>query len=91
MVGLYNGANMGLLKTVFEVNLQLFQKEGFLILDFCRSPKTCLLFVFRDFTGQVALDTLGQTLVSDLNKIWVLSLLICRTLCLNHPERRKLN
>lgn len=23
-VGLYNGANMGLLKTVFEVNLQLF-------------------------------------------------------------------
>ncbi|CAG8678313.1 231_t:CDS:10, partial [Ambispora leptoticha] len=24
-VGLYNGANMGLLKTVFEVNLQLFQ------------------------------------------------------------------
>ncbi|PVZ97849.1 hypothetical protein BB558_006179 [Smittium angustum] len=24
MVGLYNGANMGLLKTVFEVNLQLF-------------------------------------------------------------------
>ncbi|RKP22326.1 RHD3/Sey1 [Syncephalis pseudoplumigaleata] len=28
MVGLYNGANMGLLKTVFEVNLQLFQKKG---------------------------------------------------------------
>jgi hypothetical protein len=28
MVGLYNGANMGLLKTVFEVNLQLFQKQG---------------------------------------------------------------
>jgi len=24
-VGLYQGANMGLLKTVFEVNLQLFQ------------------------------------------------------------------
>ena len=27
-VGLYNGANMGLLKTVFEVNLSLFQHEG---------------------------------------------------------------
>lgn len=27
-VGLYNGANMGLLKTVFEVNLQLFQQKG---------------------------------------------------------------
>lgn len=26
-VGLYHGANMGLLKTVFEVNLQLFQKR----------------------------------------------------------------
>ncbi len=26
-VGLYQGANMGLLKTVFEVNLQLFQKD----------------------------------------------------------------
>ncbi len=29
-VGLYNGANMGLLKTVFEVNLGLFGKnEGY--------------------------------------------------------------
>lgn len=26
-VGLYQGANMGLLKTVFEVNLQLFQNQ----------------------------------------------------------------
>lgn len=28
-VGLYNGANMGLLKTVFEVNLGLFGKERY--------------------------------------------------------------
>jgi hypothetical protein len=27
-VGLYHGANMGLLKTVFEVNLQLFIKDN---------------------------------------------------------------
>lgn len=27
-VGLYQGANMGLLKTVFEVNLQLFLKDS---------------------------------------------------------------
>jgi len=27
MVGLYQGANMGLLKTVFEVNMQLFLKQ----------------------------------------------------------------
>jgi len=28
MVGLYQGANMGLLKTVLDVNLQLFQNKG---------------------------------------------------------------
>jgi hypothetical protein len=27
-VGLYNGANLGLLKTVLDVNLQLFQQKG---------------------------------------------------------------
>ncbi|KAJ3047036.1 Dynamin-like GTPase that mediates homotypic ER fusion [Rhizophlyctis rosea] len=62
MVGLYNGANMGLLKTVFEVNLQLFQKQG--------SPKTCLFFVIRDFTGQTPLENLSATLVKDLERIW---------------------
>ena len=30
-VGLYQGANMGLLKTVFEVNLGLFLKSGYVI------------------------------------------------------------
>jgi len=30
-VGLYQGANMGLLKTVFEVNLQLFQTQKRLV------------------------------------------------------------
>lgn len=30
-VGLYQGANMGLLKTVFEVNLQLFLKDKQLV------------------------------------------------------------
>jgi hypothetical protein len=29
MIGLYQGANMGLLKTVFEVNLELFQKNRY--------------------------------------------------------------
>jgi GTPase Era involved in 16S rRNA processing len=31
-VGLYQGANMGLLKTVFEVNLQLFLKDKLCVL-----------------------------------------------------------
>ncbi|KAI8815264.1 root hair defective 3 GTP-binding protein [Cladochytrium replicatum] len=61
-VGLYNGANMGLLKTVFDVNLQLFQKKG--------SPKTMLLFVIRDFTSVTPLVNLQNSLMTDLDKIW---------------------
>ncbi|KAH6567563.1 hypothetical protein BASA50_001916 [Batrachochytrium salamandrivorans] len=61
-VGLYNGANMGLLKTVFEVNLQLFQAPG--------SPKTCIFFVLRDFTNRTPLAKLAATLINDLKRIW---------------------
>ncbi|KAJ3030319.1 UNVERIFIED_CONTAM: Dynamin-like GTPase that mediates homotypic ER fusion [Siphonaria sp. JEL0065] len=61
-VGLYNGANLGLLKTVLDVNLQLFQQTG--------SPKTCLHFVIRDFTSQTPLDKLAGTLMKYLEKIW---------------------
>ncbi|KAI8872586.1 membrane organization and biogenesis-related protein [Ramicandelaber brevisporus] len=61
MVGLYNGANMGLLKTVFEVNLQLFQRKG--------SAKMLLLFVIRDHVG-TPLDNLISTLKTDLERIW---------------------
>ncbi|CAG8624179.1 19517_t:CDS:10, partial [Racocetra fulgida] len=64
-VGLYQGANMGLLKTVFEVNLQLFQaargKE---------KEKTLLLFVIRDHVGSTPLANLSNTLTSDLERIW---------------------
>lgn len=62
MVGLYNGANLGLLRTVFEANLLLFQLES--------SPKTALVFVIRDFTNTVPLDTLAETLTADLLAIW---------------------
>ncbi|KAG0330529.1 Dynamin-like GTPase that mediates homotypic ER fusion [Podila humilis] len=62
-VGLYNGANMGLLKTVFEVNLQLFgNRKG--------KEKTLLLFVIRDHVGSTPLANLSNTLRSDLDKIW---------------------
>ncbi|CAG8722237.1 16408_t:CDS:10, partial [Dentiscutata erythropus] len=64
-VGLYQGANMGLLKTVFEVNLQLFQaargKE---------KEKTLLLFVIRDHVGSTPLANLSNTLKADLERIW---------------------
>ncbi|KAG9064286.1 Dynamin-like GTPase that mediates homotypic ER fusion [Linnemannia hyalina] len=61
-VGLYNGANMGLLKTVFEVNLQLFGGN--------RGEKTLLLFVIRDHVGSTPLANLSNTLMADLDRIW---------------------
>ncbi|KAK3847589.1 MAG: RHD3/Sey1 [Linnemannia gamsii] len=62
-VGLYNGANMGLLKTVFEVNLQLFGGNR-------GKEKTLLLFVIRDHVGATPLANLSNTLKADLESIW---------------------
>ncbi|KAF9338358.1 Dynamin-like GTPase that mediates homotypic ER fusion [Linnemannia elongata] len=62
-VGLYNGANMGLLKTVFEVNLQLFGGNR-------GKEKTLLLFVIRDHVGATPLANLSNTLKADLERIW---------------------
>ncbi|KAI9286198.1 RHD3/Sey1 [Umbelopsis sp. AD052] len=62
-VGLYQGANMGLLKTVFEVNLQLFQSQR-------GKEKTLLFFVIRDHVGSTPLANLSNTLQADLEKIW---------------------
>ncbi|KAK9363259.1 RHD3/Sey1 [Lipomyces starkeyi] len=59
-VGLYQGANMGLLKTVFEVNLSLFSSPN----------KSLLLFVIRDHIGATPLDNLAATLTADLERIW---------------------
>ncbi|KAI1262377.1 RHD3/Sey1 [Xylariaceae sp. FL1019] len=63
-VGLYQGANMGLLKTVFEVNLQLFLK------DKQSTPRSLLFFVIRDHIGHTPLSNLRNTLIQDLSKIW---------------------
>ncbi|KAF9353697.1 Dynamin-like GTPase that mediates homotypic ER fusion [Mortierella sp. NVP85] len=62
-VGLYNGANMGLLKTVFEVNLQLFGGNR-------GKEKTLLLFVIRDHIGATPLSALSNTVRTDLERIW---------------------
>ncbi|CAG8573267.1 11713_t:CDS:10 [Ambispora gerdemannii] len=70
-VGLYNGANMGLLKTVFEVNLQLFQAAR-------GKEKTLLLFVIRDHVGQTPLSDLSNTLTADLGRIWQKGLENCK-------------
>ncbi|KAF2770789.1 root hair defective 3 GTP-binding protein [Teratosphaeria nubilosa] len=63
-VGLYQGANMGLLKTVFEVNLQLFLKDSKNI------PRSLLFFVIRDHIGNTPLVNLKNTLIQDLQRIW---------------------
>ncbi|KAL2265138.1 hypothetical protein VTJ83DRAFT_6238 [Remersonia thermophila] len=63
-VGLYQGANMGLLKTVFEVNLQLFLK------DRQSQTRSLLFFVIRDHIGNTPLANLRATLIQDLTRIW---------------------
>lgn len=63
-VGLYQGANMGLLKTVFEVNLQLFLKDS------KSTHRSLLFFVIRDFLGTTPLQNLRNTLMQDLTRIW---------------------
>ncbi|BGP15999.1 hypothetical protein JCM10213_005451 [Rhodosporidiobolus nylandii] len=70
-VGLYQGANMGLLKTVFEVNLGLFlaakekgKGKG------SSQDKTLLLFVIRDHIGATPLANLRNTLTADLQRLW---------------------
>jgi hypothetical protein len=63
-VGLYNGANMGLLKTVFEVNLQTFQRNH------TKPERSLLLFVLRDHLGATPLDSLAETIKADLAKMW---------------------
>ncbi|KAK5688101.1 Dynamin-like GTPase that mediates homotypic ER fusion [Elasticomyces elasticus] len=63
-VGLYQGANMGLLKTVFEVNLQLFLKNAQNV------TRSLLFFVIRDHLGTTPLSNLKQTLIQDLQRIW---------------------
>ncbi|KAF2878199.1 GTP-binding protein Sey1 [Massariosphaeria phaeospora] len=63
-VGLYQGANMGLLKTVFEVNLQLFVKDN------KNTPRSLLFFVIRDHLGITPLRNLQNTLSQDMSKLW---------------------
>ncbi|KAL8664199.1 MAG: hypothetical protein Q9202_003277 [Teloschistes flavicans] len=64
-VGLYQGANMGLLKVVFEVNLELFLKD-----KKSNNPRSLLFFVIRDHLGTTPLVNLRNTLIQDLSRIW---------------------
>ncbi|RCK63968.1 Protein SEY1 [Candida viswanathii] len=66
-VGLYQGANMGLLKTVFEVNLSLFGKSK---LEKTDDHKVLLLIVIRDHVGVTPVESLAKTFTLDLISMW---------------------
>ena len=65
-VGLYQGANMGLLKVVFEVNLDLFLRGR----PKDARQRSLLFFVIRDHLGTTPLSNLQNTLTTDLTRIW---------------------
>ncbi|CCE64882.1 hypothetical protein TPHA_0J00590 [Tetrapisispora phaffii CBS 4417] len=62
-IGLYQGNNMGLLKTVFEVNLSLFGKNK-------DDHKVLLLFVIRDHVGVTPISSLKETVSQELENLW---------------------
>lgn len=63
-IGRYNAGNIALLKTVFELNLQLFQKT-------IGGPKTRLLFVIRDhIPKETPLAKLQIIIMTDMHQIW---------------------
>lgn len=61
-VGRETGAGKPLLKTIFQVNLKLFQPSP-------GARRTVLLFVFRDRT-KTPLDKLKETWEQDLGSLW---------------------
>ncbi|EDO17445.1 hypothetical protein Kpol_1037p42 [Vanderwaltozyma polyspora DSM 70294] len=62
-IGLYQGNNMALLKTVFEVNLSLFGKNK-------NGHKVLLLFVIRDHVGVTPISSLRDTITTELINLW---------------------
>ncbi|RLV89824.1 Protein SEY1 [Spathaspora sp. JA1] len=69
-VGLYQGANLGLLKTVFEVNLSLFGKSKLDKNQNNYNHRILLLIVIRDYAGMTPVENLAETVTDDLNKMW---------------------
>jgi hypothetical protein len=62
-VGRYNAGNVGLLKVVFEMNLQLFQRAN--------SAKKLLLFIIRDHVPrETPLEKLKAIIMKDMKGIW---------------------
>ena len=65
-LGRHDASNMSLLRTVFEVHLQLFGKAGR-----AREERTVLLFLIRDHIEQTTpLELLKQMVQRDIAHIW---------------------
>ena len=93
-MGLYHGSNMSLLKTVFDVHLQLFFGGGKTAngsdaaiaaggggeANVMPLAKTTILFVVRDFLGGTPAANLQSILLTDMQRIWE---------SLQRPERLK--
>ena len=60
-VGRFHASNMSLLRTVFEVNLKLFNAS---------TNKPVLLFALRDWSNDISEHTLFETLNRNINQIW---------------------
>ncbi|WBW72176.1 ER fusion GTPase, atlastin Sey1 [Schizosaccharomyces osmophilus] len=60
-IGLYQGSNMVLLKTVLEVHLQLFHSK---------KERSLLQFVIRDYIGTTSMVNLSETIKTDLMNVW---------------------
>lgn len=73
-VGRFNAANLQLLKTVMELDMQLFFGGGDESARKERAHKTRLLFVFRDHyaveVGGTSVENLSKILTDDVNAIW---------------------
>lgn len=59
----YQASNYSLLKTVFEMNLQLFYQES-------SQLKTLLLFVLRDYDGFISKEKMIKHIEGHVEKIW---------------------
>uniref|UniRef100_A0A6B2KXY6 Protein SEY1 homolog n=1 Tax=Arcella intermedia TaxID=1963864 RepID=A0A6B2KXY6_9EUKA len=64
-VGRFEGANYGLLKIVFELNLKLFYTD--------KRNKTLILIVFRDYDEEThgTIQDLGKTVSTDIENLWL--------------------
>jgi GTPase Era involved in 16S rRNA processing len=61
-IGRYHASNYALLKTVFELHLQLFAKTS--------NTKTLLLFIIRDYKLDSDFETIKGQILGDIEQIW---------------------